>query len=525
MKIILTGLLIFLSGVITAQYQLKGSGVLDAQFISENYFTTGILIDQGEDLGYLISQVKLDPDFVLTPEQKLFLDSVGYRHRALEIPFNYLFHEDDYWTQRMYRTVSLKDSANAHFTRGGFRNYTKKNEDQTLTRTPQYFPEDAFMNWVKEDLIKGYLTPYADIHYHLTDNDTAFLKDILEQFNQIDHLLIKEDWYYDKAAGQIKTKVIGLGFMLAGSTLENRNPLFWTYFPQMRYGATWNWVKIGVNNYRSWADVIENHYYASSEIFIDGVRNNTANFNEDPYFEDDNSYCNDLQALINVALIQEHIEHHRPKHHGEIRDTTSYGDIIVGELIHGVPEGGWGILYPNGDIKCALTYQNGIANGSYSSYYPDGIDKEHGKLSMGKKEDGWITHYPNGDFQSEKSYDHGWLDGIQFIYYNNGGSLLTYHYKDHMIDGPFLWQNEDGSVFTKGQFTKNYIDSTWEVNLPIPKIYQEIIEANPQVDWGFKPKAIKDGVLSYTVTVEQYTDPLYCNFMTCVRMLKLNFEK
>lgn len=484
-----------------------------------------LVIDQGANLGYQISQVKHQKDFVLTPEEKLFLDSVGYRHSDLEIPFNYLLHEDDNWTQRVYRTVPLKDSANAHFTRGGFRNLTIKNQDGTLTRKPEYYTYQAFMYWVKDDLIKGRLTPYADIHYHLTDNDSVFLKDILSRFDQIDHLLIKEDWYYDKAAGQIKTKVIGVGFMLEGSTFEDRKPLFWTYFPEMRHGATWNWVKIGLDNFRSWAEVIENHYYASSEIFIDGVRNNTANFNEDPYFENDNEYCNDFEALINVALIREYIYHHRTGHHGQIKDTTSYGAILSGELSHGLPVGYWQFNDTKNEVISAVQFVNGTANGMYTSKYYGNRLKEEGSLLMGKKAGPWSCYYPNGKLMSLKNYENGWMDGDQKVYYDNGNLRFSYHYKNHMIDGPFLWQNSDGSTLAKGELTQNYVSGSWEVNLPIPDVYQNIITANPQVDWGFDPKVINDGVFSYTVEIEQYTDPLYCGYMTCVRILKVIFEQ
>ncbi|MCB9198801.1 MAG: hypothetical protein H6600_10100, partial [Flavobacteriales bacterium] len=107
----------------------------------------------------------------------------------------------------------------------------------------------------------------------------------------------------------------------------------------------------------------------------------------------------------------------------------------------------------------------------------------------------------------------------------NGKYQLTYHYKDHMIDGDFIWYTEKEKIFVKGQLSKNYVDGIWEVNLPIPPMYVDIITANPQVDWGFDPNVIKDGILSYKVEVEQYTDPLYCSYLTCVRVLKVIFEQ
>ncbi|CAG5083842.1 hypothetical protein [Parvicella tangerina] len=510
----------------SAQYKLQRAGVLDAPFVSEKYFTKGIMIDQGEDLGYQIGNEKYQQDFVLTPKQKAFLDSVGYRHHELNIPFNYLLHEDDYWTQRVYRTVDLKDSANAHFTRGGFRNYTIKNSDGTLTRKPEYYTEQAFMGWVKEDLIKGYITPYADLHYHITDNDTAFLNDVLQQFDQVDHLLIKEDWYYDKATGEIKSTVIGVGFMLPGSTFENRKPLFWTYYPQMRYGATWNHVRLQLPFFtKRWAAVIEDHHYESSDIFIDEVRNNTANFNEDPFFEDDNEYCNDFEALIHIALIEEHIYHHRAKYIGQIKDTTFYGAIITGELAHGLPVGNWQLDDPVHKEITTVNFVNGTAQGQYLCKYYGNQKKEEGSLQMGKKSGPWEYYHPNGKRMSLKNYLNGWMDGDQEVYYDNGNVRLAYHYENHMIDGPFIWNNKDGSSFLSGELTKNYIDGTWIVNLPIPQIYVDIITANPQVDWGFDPSVISDNILTYTLEIEQYTDPLYCSYMTCVRILNIVFEK
>lgn len=497
------------------------TGVLDAAMVSEKYFITAMGLDYSYDLSEDIFHMYIGDSLNLSDEQQKMINEHGFNYLKEHLPFCYLLHEDDFWSQRVYRIVNFTDSTNAHFTRGGFREHRVLNKDRTISRTPQYFHREAFFKWVRSDLEKGYLTPYADISYHYADS--SFVDQVLDQFDQIDHLMIKEDWYYDKVAGEIKTAVIGVGFMLKGSTMDDQKPLFWAYYPELFYGASANTVMKAPYQYFRWSKIIEEHYYTTHEIKIDGIRDNTRSWDIDEYFAEDNTHRNDFEALIQIALVQEYIQRNRPKFNGEIKDTTAYGTIIKGELAYGIPIKTWHVDDPKNEVVIEMEFFNGVAHGSYTAKYYGNQVKEEGTLSMGKKAGTWTCYHPNGKKLSLKHYQNGWLEGDQEVYHEDGSIHLAYNYTDHMISGPFTWNNKQGVTILQGEFTDNYINGTWKINLPLSENHLSILKANPNVDWGFDLKLIKDGYLPYTVEVEQYTDLLYCSWRTCIRFLSFSF--
>ena len=522
MKLLLCLIVLSLTLGLNAQEKFRVSGVLDAHFVSEKYPVTASILDQGYNLAYDIYQKQIRDSLKLTDAQKDLLSSEGLNHDDLNLPYCYLLHEDDYWTQRVYRTIPLNDAQNAHFTKGGFREEKIRNKDKTLTVKPQYFPEQALMNVVRRDVERGYVTVYPDIHFQVADS--SLKSDVLERFDEIDHLLIKEDWYYDKPAGTMKTAVIGVGFMLKGSTPQNRKPLFWAYYPELRYAAINVWVRIEPLKYFSWNTVIQEHHFASSDIWIDCVRNNQSNFQGHQFFEDYNVHRNDFHAMIHTSLIQEYVYHNKPGYNGAIHVITSYGMKIQGELNNGLLNGWVNTSYKDGNKQSKVYFSEGVAHGMYESYYPNGQLKEVGELSFGRKKGGWKSYHENGKLMSAKNYANGWLAGDQKVYYDNGKLHLSYQYKNHQIDGPFRWNDSAGNMLMQGQLKENYIDGDWKVNLPIPRVYTDIILANKERAWDFDVKSVKDGILSYNVKVEQYKDPLYCGFKTCTRLLNVTFD-
>lgn len=158
--------------------------------------------------------------------------------------------------------------------------------------------------------------------------------------------------------------------------------------------------------------------------------------------------------------------------------------------------------------KILETYlTNGLINGKYREWYPNGVLKFEGNFINGKREGMFYTWHPNGKIKNEMKYANNVLDSLSFSFLENGmmekkhnqdtDLALVYDYSEFpknlktfseqfgKLNGNYtkwdkfgrkieegyyhnnkkdsLWfkYDADGVVHEKGRFTDNQKDGTW----------------------------------------------------------------
>ena len=71
--------------------------------------------------------------------------------------------------------------------------------------------------------------------------------------------------------------------------------------------------------------------------------------------------------------------------------------------------------------KILETYlTNGLINGKYREWYPNGVLKFEGNFINGKREGMFYTWHPNGKIKNEMKYVNNVLDSLSFLFLENG---------------------------------------------------------------------------------------------------------
>ncbi len=150
---------------------------------------------------------------------------------------------------------------------------------------------------------------------------------------------------------------------------------------------------------------------------------------------------------------------------------------------------------------------NGLINGEYKEWYPNGVLKYEGNFIDGRREGIFYTWYPNGKIKNEMKYVNNVPDSISFLFLENGmmekkhnqdtDLALVYDYSEFpknlktfseqfgKLNGNYtkwdkfgrkieegyyhnnkkdsLWfkYDTDGVVYEKGRFKDNQKDGTW----------------------------------------------------------------
>ena len=95
---------------------------------------------------------------------------------------------------------------------------------------------------------------------------------------------------------------------------------------------------------------------------------------------------------------------------------------------------------------------NGLINGTYKEWYPNGVLKNEGNFINGKRQGRFNSWYPNGKKKNECIYTNDVLDSISLSYYGNG-MIKKEH--DHDTDLAFIWDYSDSpKILTK--FSKQF---------------------------------------------------------------------
>jgi antitoxin component YwqK of YwqJK toxin-antitoxin module len=507
------------SAITISSIAQRSLGVLDAHTVSERYPVQGIILDISGNIADDIYSSSFDNSkgkLQLTEEQKKVSKSLEFVNetRGGVLPYCYLFHEDDNWTKRVWRTIDIDHPKNELFLKGEFRERKKLSGDSVII-TVHERPETSLKNIMLFHIKRNDgLRLYGNEMFTMYRDSSCY--DSLDQYwSKLHHFRLKEDWYYDKSTGKFKCHIVGFAPVI--TTTDNQlKELFWIYYPELKWVLKNIIVTIPFDRWYTWSEYLELHNYPSEITKTDNHRDHMRTFNIGSYTTDNNEHRNDFDALWNIQRLNELTQPAKLTFRNEMwNDTLEDGRNVIAQLSAGFKNGTCAVKYLNGREQYNIKFKNDIPNGAYASYWSNGKLKEKGNFDSGLREGKWESFWENGKKLAVRSYKKGWMDGVQTIWHRNGKKHLEYHYYDFKLNGSFARWDEKGKSMEKGEFKNNSIFGHWEINLELSKLLKDIILANPEFDWGFPASAAKDGILSYEMDLEHEYNRK-CAFDLCI---------
>ena len=529
MKRIFIYICLFISSGVHSQ----APGVLDSRFISERHHTFIDHIDIGGEIWDDIFDKFRNNQLSLTkPEDSLFLTGhySGFYPSRIGIPYLHLFHEDDHWAVRTFKTVDLETSYQGIFwEKGPARHRYYREEDRSL-RTDTVFNEHGihiFKEIVQKGIELDRITPYINMQYdyildnsyHLDSNARDSIAQLIPLCNKI---VIKEDYYYNKYTGTTGSQIIALGFF------HNDQTLVWTYYPELSYSLRNNFLffdhDLNLQLNTTFDEVFKDHFYDIESLSLQPLRINNWRWNDFRKEESDLVHLTDIDALFYVDLVQSYIEANYRNYSGKVEMSVHNNLVLQTTLESGQIQGECKLLSKDKNLRIQINFKNHIANGDYFEYYENGELKETGKFETGLKEGLWTNFFKGGEKMGHRNYSNGWLEGQQKFWYQNGTEYIVFYYENFMLNGPFVRYNPEGSISEKGYFTDNYPDKKWTINLHLPQQYVSIVQSNKDLDWLYPTETYSDGILSYKVELEQGPKLKECPtpIFTCVSLKEMS---
>ena len=155
-----------------------------------------------------------------------------------------------------------------------------------------------------------------------------------------------------------------------------------------------------------------------------------------------------------------------------------------------------GYIFKNGDIIGeGIIDDEGMRDGPWKDYYPNGALKSDGQYETGKRTGLWKFYHPNGVLEQTGSYNKdGKEDGTWTWYFATGDLLREESYFNGMIDGYSIEYDEYGVVIAEGEYLEDYREGKWVFNYGDHKSEGEYLNGMRHGKWK---SYYSDDVLSF----------------------------
>ena len=101
--------------------------------------------------------------------------------------------------------------------------------------------------------------------------------------------------------------------------------------------------------------------------------------------------------------------------------------------------------------------KNGVKNGEFILYFPNGNVEIKGKIIDGKNEGQWDYYYSNKSLESQGNFKNDLVDGKWVWYFPNGNLKEKGKYVNGKRQGEWLSYNDDGGLYIKRYFKNNVL--------------------------------------------------------------------
>jgi antitoxin component YwqK of YwqJK toxin-antitoxin module len=173
-------------------------------------------------------------------------------------------------------------------------------------------------------------------------------------------------------------------------------------------------------------------------------------------------------------------------------------DVIVeeGRFFDGKKEGVWKMYYPNGKIRCEITYVKNRPEGFAKMYFENGCINEQGFWKNHRWVGEYISYYDrcNAKFYLLNYNKSGKMDGMQYYFNPEGDTIAKGLYQDgQRISGNFTrgypetgWGN--GQIMMRGEIdtSKSIVEyyENGDTNKVKKKIFQDVPDTTKDPPFG-----------------------------------------
>lgn len=107
------------------------------------------------------------------------------------------------------------------------------------------------------------------------------------------------------------------------------------------------------------------------------------------------------------------------------------GNVLLSEQTYkdGVKEGPWSVYHPNGELQKEGEIRNGLEHGRYREWYPNGQLKYEYQYDAGKKVGKWLSWYEDGTPYTERNFVNDQLEGKVLVWDEEGLLAKEYDYR------------------------------------------------------------------------------------------------
>jgi len=136
------------------------------------------------------------------------------------------------------------------------------------------------------------------------------------------------------------------------------------------------------------------------------------------------------------------------------RKIDSAGKVVYeGRFADGIRQGEFRYFYPDGKLKAVSVVSGNGKKSETVSYFPNGKKMASGSYLEGKKDGAWkFFRETDGTLVSEETYVAGEVNGLSKVYYSEGRLAEQHYYRKGKKDG--LWEQYfiDGRLKLRGAF-------------------------------------------------------------------------
>ncbi|GAB4283389.1 MAG: DUF3352 domain-containing protein [Marinilabiliales bacterium] len=143
------------------------------------------------------------------------------------------------------------------------------------------------------------------------------------------------------------------------------------------------------------------------------------------------------------------------------KDSVENSDSVLiyeGMVNNGKLDGLWRTFYKSGNLKSAVVYFEGKADGNAMFYYdnPDNSSKAEVNFDNDVIVDEYKEYYENGNLKAKLEFYEGKLHGKAEFYYDSGKIKIKGQYKKGIKSGKWKYYAESGELLTKDNWKKHF---------------------------------------------------------------------
>lgn len=203
-----------------------------------------------------------------------YIDDIVERTLMVEngvVPWEHIREADVAWTKKIWRVIDVREKMNLPFQYPGMPLFQIMKE-MVENGDAKAFVYDTFKEEILPDELANIVSKQDTIVVFNDDTYEEEVKIVSNDINyeNINRYRVKEIWYFDEQASQLKVRILGIApiideFDPETGVFKYTQPLFWIYYPEARETFAKFQVFNEFNNMApmSWYDLFETRFFSS----------------------------------------------------------------------------------------------------------------------------------------------------------------------------------------------------------------------------------------------------------------------